>query len=95
MERLSFKHIDERPKTAPTTKITNQRQYWVKQFVDTLNEYVKPPYKEVTPKRVAVALRFIKTEDLGRFYGECNYASHFAKFFWWSCNPKKHNPQAK
>lgn len=95
MNKLDFSHITQRPKTAPTTKITNQRQYWVKQFVDTLNSYVTPPYKPVNPKRIAVLLSPIKTENLGMFYGECNYSKHFAKFFYWSCNPKKHNPQAK
>lgn len=66
-----------------TSKLTNKRQYWIKQFLEALNAQIQPPYKPMTPARLGMMLRFVKTEDLGRFFGECKDANHFSKYFWY------------
>jgi hypothetical protein len=65
------------------SKITNERQTVMKDFLDRLNSEVKPPYKQMTPARLGMMLRFVSTSDLKIFYGECKYAKNFSAYFWW------------
>lgn len=101
MKPISFTHITERPKTAPKTGPTNERATILQEFLEILNRERKPPYKPLTPARLGMMLAPVKTKDLYTFLADCKYAASnkpsgaFSKYFFWSCNPKKHNPQAK
>lgn len=66
------------------SNITNERQLIIKEFLDRLNADRKPPFKPLTPARIGIMMRFMTTSQMKQFYGECNYAKHFSKFFWWS-----------
>jgi len=71
------------------TKLS-ERATIVKEFLTILNAARKPPFKPLTPARVAMLLAPIKTKDLYGFLAECKDSSNFSKYFWWSCSPKKH-----
>jgi hypothetical protein len=63
--------------------ITNERQLIIKDFLDRLNSEIKPPYKPITPARLGMMLSPCTVSQLKQFYGDCNYAKNFAKYFWW------------
>ncbi len=75
------------------TGITNERQLIIKEFLDRLNPYRKPPFKPLTPARLGMMMRFMTVSQMKQFYSELNYCKHFGKSFWWKMNPKnyKHN----
>lgn len=73
----------QRAREAPKKGITNERQYVLKQFLETLNLDRKPPYKPLTPARLGMMLRFLDTSHLKSFLGECRDAKNFSKYFWW------------
>lgn len=56
-------------KESPKSKITNKRQYWIKQFLDTLNRD-RGDFKPLTPSRLGVMLRYVASDDLEGFYEE-------------------------
>ena len=62
-------------------KIVNERQSVIKMFVDKMPD---------TPARtIAVRTSHLSVQDLYHFYGQCNKANHFGKFFNWSLRAKK------
>lgn len=65
------------------TNITSERQLILKDFLDTLNIYRKPPYKPLTPARLGNMMRFMTISQMKQFYSECKQANHFSKYFWW------------
>lgn len=65
------------------TKITNERQMWVGKFLERINSERSPIYKPITPARMGMLLSQMTTSQLKMFYGDCNDAKHFSKYFWW------------
>lgn len=82
MEIAPFQKRLESLKTLPKSKITNKRQYWIGQFLDTLNLARKGAYKPLSAPRLGYMLRFVKTDDLEGFFDECRYSGNFSRFFW-------------
>jgi len=69
----------------PISKITNERQAIVKEFLDTLNlgrEGTK--YVKIWPKRLAARLGGIKTKDLYVLMSKCKDSKEFGQYFWWA-----------
>ncbi len=72
------------------SKITNERQYWIKMFLDELNSK-RLNYKSLTAGFVASKMAdagLKTTRDLQDFYDECKRASSFSKYWWWSMRAK-------
>ncbi|MFA6790419.1 MAG: hypothetical protein WCR65_02475 [Parcubacteria group bacterium] len=65
------------------TKITNERQMWIGKFLDRINAERRHPYKPITPARMGMILSPMNLSQIKAFYGECNDARHFSKYFWW------------
>jgi hypothetical protein len=65
------------------SKITNERQVLIRDFLGRLNQERKAPYKPLTPARVGMLLRYCTTSQLKTLWGELNYAKSFSKMFWW------------
>lgn len=84
MEKINFSKYQIKK---PETKL-NERQALLKEFLDTLNADRKPPYKPLTPARLGMMLRFVKTKDLHAFLADCKYATNFSKYFWYSFKKK-------
>lgn len=75
------------------TKITNRRQYMIKQFVDELNLEVKKGQRKWTPYYIALRLGHLKKlEDLDYLYSICKDYQHrsgsFSKCFFGSLKVK-------
>lgn len=66
----------------PKSKITNERQLLIKDFIDRLNSE-RGNYPPLDASRVARDLAYIKTSNLKSFYDECNYAKNFSAYYWW------------
>ena len=66
------------------TKITNERQLVLKEFLDILNAERKPPYKPLSPARLGMMMRFMTTSQMKTFLADCKYSNNFSKYFWWS-----------
>ncbi len=63
-------------------KITNNRQFLIKQFVDKINQERKgTKYKQLTPRGVAVMVGHLNEFDLAYFYKKCDNADSFGKMF--------------
>ncbi len=73
------------------SKITNERQFVIQEFLERLNQDRKPPYKKLTAGFVASKMSMLSLSQLKIFLGDCKYAKNFSKYWWWSINPKKHN----
>ena len=65
------------------SKITNERQLVIKDFLDKLN-LDRGTYKPLTARAVAIKLSHLSLDELKGFYGQCKNAKHFGKYFWWS-----------
>lgn len=87
MEKLDFSKYQ--PKPPVKSKISNERQEILKEFLTILNSAVKPPYKPMTPARLGMMLAPVKTKELYVFLADCKYASNFSKYFWYSFKSKK------
>ncbi len=70
------------------SKITNERQALIKEFLDTLNASRKEPYKPLTAARLGVMLAPVDTKALYTFLADCKYAKNFSSYFWWSFKRK-------
>jgi len=68
------------------SKITNERQLIMKEFLDRLNAE-RGKYPPIKPARLGVMCRYMDTSQMKQFLGECKYANNFSKFFWWKMNP--------
>lgn len=87
MERIDLSKY----KLPEKSTITNERQLIIKEFLDRLNLDRKPPYKKLTAGFVGMKMSMLSVSQLKEFLANCNYAKNFSKFWWWSCNPEKHN----
>jgi len=72
------------------SKISNERQLVIKDFIDQLN----PPriargLKPLSPGFIGMKMRYMSTSELKVFYGECRYAQNFSKHWWWRLDVKK------
>ena len=66
------------------SKITNERQLVIKEFLDTLNKDREgTKYPPIAPQRLGVMLGHINTYDLKIFLADCRYANHFSKYFFY------------
>lgn len=72
------------------SKITNERQLLIKDFLERLNAERGKDYKPLTPARVGMLLRFMTIAQLKDFYSECKNAHHFSKYFWYKLNPNNY-----
>ena len=79
-----FKNLEKRREVAKKSKITNERQSVVKEFLDILNGQRDGKYKPLTPARLGVMFRFMSTGELKLFLANCKDAQNFSSFFWWS-----------
>ena len=77
-------------KPAVKEKPLSERAFLLKEFLERLNAERDPKYKPLTPSRIGMMLRFIKTKDLYPFLAELKQSSHFSKSFWWRMNPKNY-----
>lgn len=91
MQSLADKLKQFPPIKKEKTKITNERQFIIKEFLERLNADRKPPYKPLTAGFVASKMSMLSLSQLKMFLGDCKYAKNFSKYWWWSINPKKHN----
>lgn len=77
------------------SRITNERQSILKEFVDEINsERIGTKYKPITGRAVAMCLRLLKTnQELYEFLSICrdykNRNGSFGKRFWGGCKVKK------
>lgn len=71
------------------TKITNERQLIIKDFLDKLNSERKPPFPPLTPNRIAFLLSFMSVSQLKAFYGELKGSNNFSKSFWYRMKASK------
>lgn len=69
------------------SKITNERQLIIKEFLDRLNSDRggRPP---LAPGFVGMKMRYMTTSQLKQFLGDCKYAKNFSSYWWWALNPK-------
>lgn len=77
----------------PKTKITNERQFLLSQFVEEINkERIGTKYKSVTGRGVAMKLAHLKTRDLPYLMSICRDAKNrrgsFSKCFFGSLKVK-------
>ncbi len=82
MKKISFSsHLLKEPvKDVPRSK----RAELIGQFLEKLNESrIGTKFKPLTARSVAVMLGYIKTEDLYRFYKECEYQKSFSQWFFY------------
>ncbi len=86
-----FSKLAERKEEAKKSKITNERQSVVKEFLDILNSQRDGKYKPLTPARLGVMFRFMSTGELKAFLANCKDAQNFSSFFWWSYKSVKNN----
>lgn len=86
-----FAKLAERKEEAKKSKITNQRQEVVKEFLDILNSQRGGQFKPLTPARLGVMFRFMSTGELIAFLANCKDAKNFSSFFWWSFKSVKNN----
>lgn len=88
METFNFKDykekLEKRSEAAKKSKISNERQSVVKEFLDILNSQRGGQFKPLTPARLGVMFRFMSTGELKAFLANCKDAQHFSKFFWYS-----------
>lgn len=70
------------------SKIVNDRQLVLSEFLERLNQDRKPPYPPLQAKRLAIMLSYLTTSQLKIFWHDCKYAKNFSSYFWWSINPK-------
>jgi hypothetical protein len=89
MIKINMQKIDFSQYQVKETKSTlSQRAEMIKKFVDRLDS-MRGSYPPVNPRRIAILLSPLKTiTDLYQFYGQCEGSNHFAKYFYWSTNPK-------
>ena len=71
------------------SKITNERQLILQQFLDRLNAERKPPYPPISSVRLGMKLAHVSTHDLKIFYADANYAKNFSSYFWWKLDINK------
>jgi len=79
----SIADIIKLPKTDDTSKIVNERQLLIKDFLDKINAERKgTKYKQLTPRAVAIKLSHLSEFDLKYFYKQCDsYKESFSKAF--------------
>lgn len=92
MELATFKY------QKPVSKITNERQDIIRQFVDEINtEREGTAYKKIWPKVVAIKLGHLKKDELYWFLSTCKEykAKHgsFSKAFFGALKTKNFGPQ--
>ena len=63
------------------SKITNERQLILKEFLDRLNADRKD-YPPIKPARLGMMMRFMTVGQMKQFYAELNYCKNFSKSFW-------------
>ena len=81
-----FKSLKPKPKS----KITNERQLVLKEFLDILNPpRIKDGFPLLKPMRLGIIFEGVSTSDVKVFLANCNDASNFSKYFWWRTNLKK------
>lgn len=93
VEKINFSERLQSLKIAPksVTK-TSKRGDIVQRFLDRLKiDWNADKYGELKFVRINVRLRFMSVTDLYQFYGTCDEAKNFSKYFWWATNPKKNN----
>jgi len=83
MQKLNLKNYQIKK-----SKINSERSLILSQFLERLNQDRRPPYPPLQAKRLAIKLSYLSTSQLKEFWGDCNYASNFSKYFWWATNPK-------
>lgn len=66
------------------SKITNERQLILKDFLEKLNLDRKPPFQQLSPARLGMMMRYMTVSQMKEFYGKCKNANNFSKFFFWS-----------
>lgn len=80
----SIKHIAHiRPPAE--TNIRSERDEVIQKFVDRLNAArAGTKYPPLEPRAVAVKLSHLSVSDLWAFYGQCEHARSFSRYFWWA-----------
>lgn len=83
MEKINFNLDKYKTRKEEKTKIVNERQDLIKQFLDRINgERIGTPYKQMTARGVAIKVAHIKTNELYSFYKKCEeYKGDFSKCF--------------
>ena len=79
----SIADIIKAPKTDDTSKIVNERQLLIKDFLDKINAERKgTKYKPLSARAVAIKLSHLSEFDLKYFYKQCDsYKGEFGKCF--------------
>ena len=68
----------------------SERAEIVGMFLERLNAE-RGTFKPLTAARVGMMLSVFKTTgEMRQFYGSCNDAKCFSKYFFWSLNPKNY-----
>ena len=71
------------------SKISNERQLVLKDFLDRLNPpRIKAGYKPYKPAYMGMKLSHLNTQDLYFFLSECKHANNFSKYFHWALRVK-------
>lgn len=84
--------IPESGQATRKSKITNERQLVMKDFLDRLNPpRIASGYRNLSPGRLGMMMRHMTTSQMKVFYGECKYANDFSKYFWYMMNPKNYD----
>lgn len=62
-----------------------ERDEVIQKFVDRLNAArVGTKYPPLKPAAIAVKLSHLSVSDLWAFYGQCEHARSFSRYFWWA-----------
>lgn len=66
------------------SKITNERQLVIKDFLERLNpERISKGMKAISPAFISMKMRFMTVQEMKTFFGECNFSKSFGAS-WWS-----------
>ncbi len=81
--------IQSRTQPVQKTKITNERQVVLGDFLEKLNQD-RGVYKPLTAARLGMMMRHMSTSEMKTFYGELKSCQSFSKSFWYKMNKKNY-----
>lgn len=85
-----MQHISQllQPKTE-LSKITNERQLLVHDFLQELNNArTGTKFKPLPVQFVAKKMAHLSLSDLKFFYSQCKRSASFTKLWWWALKPQ-------